>query len=112
MGLQFLFSPIVLSLKCFVGSGNSSLVLPATADEMAAHENDQGDKVFKILRCGSKNSNLVNFEKIAKDVKNKVSKKSKVWAKGIPKIKYIRLTYHYIYFRISIKYFFKSQFTV
>ena len=76
---------------------------------MAAHEKDQGDKVFKILRCGSKNSNLVNFEKIAKDVKNKVSKKSKVWAKGILKV-HIRPNYHHIYFRISIKYVFKSRY--
>ena len=64
-----------LSLKCFVGSGNSSTLLPSTADDYAAHEKDQNkDTKFKILTCGSSGSNLVSIERRIKEVKEKVQK--------------------------------------
>jgi len=58
-------------LKCFVGKGNSSIVLPATESEMSEHEEKQTRSTeFQIKECGKRGSKLLSpdFKEKAKEV--------------------------------------------
>ena len=70
----FLFFPTVSGLKCFVGSGNSSAVLPMTEEEMMEHEKTQDEKKpeFKIMECGTRNSELISIDKMIKNVTDQI----------------------------------------
>ena len=62
-----------LSLKCFVGKGNSSLVLPATMEEQEKWEEKQDRRtVFGIYECGTSNSNLRQFDSIIRNVTKQI----------------------------------------
>ncbi len=61
-----------MCLECFVGEGDSSVVLPATEEEIAAHKENKNDATFKIMECGSIDSELKRFDQIKKDVSDKV----------------------------------------
>ena len=71
-----LFFPDSSALKCFVGRGNSSLVLPATAEEMDSHalSQDKDRAVFKIMECGRRGSDIAQFDRIAKNITDQVKK--------------------------------------
>ena len=60
-----------------MGKGNSSTVLPATQEEMEKHELSQGRERpdFKIVQCDKEGSLLFQFDKIARDVSDKVSRR-------------------------------------
>ncbi len=75
LALHF-FSPGSSALKCFVGRGNSSLVLPATAEEMDSHalSQDKDRAVFKIMECGRRGSDIAQFDRIAKNITDQVRK--------------------------------------
>ncbi|TRY77812.1 hypothetical protein TCAL_14388 [Tigriopus californicus] len=65
----------VSALKCFVGSGNSSDILPATPEDYKAHEMDNSQHEFKIMTCGTANSELVSFDRLVSNVTSQIQSK-------------------------------------